>query len=70
MFENTRVSGSYVGDNKVECNSPPWPKPVTINLSLSYEGDKFSSEPVLFTYYESPTVAGLDTTCGPIEGYT
>lgn len=54
----------------MECTAPQWPKPGTVDLSLSYEGDKFNSEPVLFTYYESPLVSGLDTTCGPVEGYT
>lgn len=44
--------------------------PTTVPLAMTYVGDRFNSESVKYTYYESPIVTGLGTICGPVEGYT
>lgn len=70
MFDGVKVSAEYITDNKVKCVSPKWPQPTTVSLALTYVGDRFNSESVQYTYYESPVITSIGTTCGPVEGYT
>jgi hypothetical protein len=39
-------------------------------LTISYEGERYSSETVKYLYYESAEVGNILPTCGPVTGYT
>ena len=57
---------------EVICKSPPSPKPGKINITLLYEEDGVLSEsnPVPFTYFETPILISIYPPCGPTYGQT
>jgi hypothetical protein len=62
--------GTFIDESKIKCVSPPADNPGYVNLIISYEGDKYDSESVEYLYYETPVVADVLPTCGPVTGYT
>jgi hypothetical protein len=39
-------------------------------LSISYEGEKYTSDSIKFLYYDTPEIYGISPVCGPVTGYT
>ncbi len=45
-------------------------RPGYVSLSISYEGERYSSETVKYLYYEAPSLTDIVPSCGPVTGYT
>lgn len=56
--------------SRISCVSPPTDKPGYVPLTISYEGERYSSETVKYLYYETAEVLNILPTCGPVTGYT
>lgn len=56
--------------NRIKCISPPRDMPGYVSLTISYEGERYSSESVKYLYYETPELFNITPTCGPVTGYT
>jgi hypothetical protein len=54
----------------LSCVSPPFYKAGETTLTIKYRKDRFHAGIKIFTYYEVPTVDGIDPPCGPMKGYT
>ena len=39
-------------------------------MTIKYRKDRFHAGVKIFMYFEVPTVASIDPTCGPMKGYT
>lgn len=69
-FGDKFVRGFYLDQNRIKCISPPYEKPGYVPLTISYEGERYSSETVKYLYYETPEIHNITPTCGPVTGYT
>ena len=68
-----RNRGILISDTEIECRSPPSlnnPGPVTIQITYEEDGRKSESDPMGFTYYESPVLSSIEPACGPSYGQT
>lgn len=70
MFGNKIVDGTFIDYNHIKCVSPPVENPGEVPLTVSLEGDKFSTQSVWYLYYETPVVYNITPTCGPLDGFT
>jgi hypothetical protein len=52
------------------CISPPYDYPGFVDLTVSYAGERYSSEVVKYYYYDTPLLYNVTPTCGPVTGYT
>ena len=64
------VKGIYIDSNRITCIAPSVERAGYVPLTISYEGEKYSSETVKYLYYDSPEVYTITPTCGPVTGYT
>jgi hypothetical protein len=69
-FGNKWTRGKWMAKNKVKCTSPPVDQPGFVPLTISYDGEHDTSQAVQFLYYETPIVASIEPSCGPVTGYT
>ncbi len=69
-FGNKIVRGKFLTSTKIECISPKAEHPGYVPLTISYEGERYSSETVKYLYYETPVLDKILPTCGPVTGYT
>ena len=69
-FGNKVTRGTFLSTTKIECVSPAVEHPGYVSLTISYEGERYSSESVKYLYYETPTLTSITPTCGPVTGYT
>lgn len=69
-FGEKVTKGTFINENKIECVSPPVERPGYVPLTVSYEGERYSSETVKYLYYENPEISHIVPTCGPVTGYT
>lgn len=72
MFDEVKSRGRFEANGMIVCKTPPWPHPQDIQVYITYEGEdsRFKSSGFRFTYYETPTLSGLEPVCGPTDGYT
>ena len=69
-FNHTITKGTFIDQNKIRCVSPPTDRPGYVPLTISYEGERYSSETVKYLYYDTPEIYNITPTCGPVTGYT
>ena len=65
-FGNQPVHGTWLDSSRIQCVSPPTDKPGYVPLTISYEGERYSSETVKYLYYDTPEVYNITPTCGPV----
>lgn len=69
-FGAKMTKGTWVDSNRITCVSPAVERAGYVPLTISYEGEKYSSETVKYLYYETPEISSVTPTCGPVTGYT
>ncbi len=69
-FGEKLVRGTFLDTNRILCVSPAVERPGYVPLTISYEGERYSSETVKYLYYETPEIYNITPTCGPVTGYT
>lgn len=69
-FGEKLVRGTFLDTNRILCISPAVERPGYVPLTISYEGERYSSETVKYLYYETPEILNITPTCGPVTGYT
>ena len=55
---------------RILCVSPKVERAGYVPLTISYEGERYSSEQVKYLYYDSTEIYNITPTCGPVTGYT
>jgi len=69
-FGEKLTRGTFLDTNRILCVSPAVERPGYVPLTISYEGERYSSETVKYLYYETPEIYNITPTCGPVTGYT
>ncbi len=69
-FGNKLTHGVRLSESEIRCTSPAVERPGYVPLTISYEGERYSSTSVKYLYYETPELTGILPTCGPVTGYT
>ena len=69
-FGDKLTKGTFLDQNRILCVSPQVERAGYVPLTISYEGERYSSEQVKYLYYDSPEIYNITPTCGPVTGYT
>lgn len=65
------VRAKYISKTHVVCVAPSVKDPGDAKLTVKYENDRFQSDVLTFTYFDSPEITAAPTpACGPTKGFT
>lgn len=70
-FGGKVVRAKYISKTHVVCVAPSVKDPGDAKLTVKYENDRFQSDVLTFTYFDSPEITAAPTpACGPTKGFT